>query len=367
LKDLVTTRHLENMCKLILATGMLLGYGYVIEVANAWYAGNPFDQYLTRIRATGPYAWCYWTMITCNVLAPQLFWFRWFRTTPWAMFVIAVLVNVGMWFERFVIVVTSLSRDYLPSSWQMFYPTWVDVLQLIGGFGLFATPFLLFIRFVPMVAVSEVKACLPQADPHHAPQNDEEPREASDSADSSAIEPDDGGLLHGALAGFRGPGELLAAARRLRAAGYRRFDTFSPFPIHGMDQAMGLGRSRVPFFTLAGGLFGLMFAQTLQWYQSAVAYPLITGGKPLNSTEAFLPITFETTILYASFGAIAGMLVQNGLPRLFHPVFRGRNFARATSDGFFLAVEADDPKFDRGEIAGVLETMGGTRIEMLEA
>jgi Ni/Fe-hydrogenase subunit HybB-like protein len=366
LKDLVTTRHLENMCKLILATGMLLSYGYLIEIANAWYGGNPYDLYLTRIRATGPYAWCYWTMITCNVLAPQLFWFRWFRTTPWAMFLIAVLVNVGMWFERFVIVVTSLSRDYLPSSWMMFYPTWVDVLQMIGGFGLFATPFLLFIRFVPMVAISEVKACLPQADPHFEPKTCEQAVEQPDLIESPASESGGGGPIHGALARFSGPAALLAAVQHLHAVGYRRLDTYSPFPIHGMDEAMGLRRSKVPLFTLAGGLFGLAFAQTLQWYQSALAYPLITGGKPLNSVEAFLPITFETTILYASFGAVAGMLLLNGLPRLFHPVFRGLNFARATDDGFFLAVEADDPKFDRGEIPGELKAVGATRIELLE-
>ncbi len=171
LKDVVTTKHLENMCKLILATGMLMGYGYLTEVANAWYSGNPFEQYLAHNRAVGPYAWCYWTMVACNVVFPQLFWFQWFRTTPWAMFVVAVLVNVGMWLERFVIVVVSLSRDYLPSSWMMFYPTWVDLALLAGGFGLFATPFLLFIRFVPMVALSEVKACLPEADPHHPSPN----------------------------------------------------------------------------------------------------------------------------------------------------------------------------------------------------
>ena len=111
-------------------------------------------------------------MITCNVIFPQLFWFRWFRTTPWAMFILAIFVNVGMWFERFVIVVTSLSRDYLPSSWRMFYPTMVDVLQLVGGFGLFTTFFLLFMRFVPMIALSEVKACLPAADPRHSPRVD---------------------------------------------------------------------------------------------------------------------------------------------------------------------------------------------------
>ena len=128
---------------------------------------------------------------------------------------------------------------------------------------------------------------------------------------------------------------------------------------------MGQSRSKVPLFTLAGGAFGLAFAQTLQWYQSAVAYPLITGGKPLNSSEAFVPITFETLVLYASFGAIAGMLLLNGLPRLYHPVFRGRRFARATTDGFFLAVEAADPRFDRRETAALLEAAGGVSIEMV--
>ena len=205
LKDVVTTKHLENMCKLILATGVLMGYGYLTEVANAWYSGNPFEQYLAHNRAVGPYAWCYWTMVACNVVFPQLFWFRWFRTTPWAMFVVAILVNVGMWIERFVIVVVSLSRDYLPSSWMMFYPTWVDLALLAGGFGLFATPFLLFIRFVPMVALSEVKACLPEADPHHPSPHRDEPGEEPDPAERASFEGDHEASVYGILARFRGP------------------------------------------------------------------------------------------------------------------------------------------------------------------
>ena len=233
---------------------------------------------------------------------------------------------------------------------------------MAGGFGLFATPFLLFIRFVPMVALSEVKACLPEADPHH-------PRPARDGTGAEP-EPARAALRSRATATARSTGSwrasadrpiCVAAAGRLREAGYRRFDTYSPFPIHGMDKAMGLGRSKVPLFTLAGGLFGLAFAQSLQWYQSVVGYPLITGGKPLNSTEAFVPITFETTILYAAFGAIAGMLLLNGLPRLYHPVFRGRTFARATDDGFFLTVEADDPKFDPHETRACSRRWAGPR------
>jgi hypothetical protein len=273
-----------------------------------------------------------------------------------------------MWCERFVIVVTSLHHDYLPSSWGMFYPTWVDIVQMLGGFGLFATAFLLFIRFVPMVALSELKAISPLADPHRAsatePESQEEPGVAASLAPRSVPVP--GGPVFGVLARFRGPAELLAAVGRLHGAGYRRFDAYAPFPVHDLDRALGLGRSKVPLFALAGGLFGLAFAQWIQWYQSAVAYPLVVGGKPLNSVEAFVPITFETTVLYASFGAIAGMLLLNGLPRWYHPVFRGRSFASATNDGFFVTVEARDPKFDPRATPALLATAGGTEIELLD-
>jgi hypothetical protein len=177
-------------------------------------------------------------------------------------------------------------------------------------------------------------------------------------------EPDE--WTYGVQASFKGPRELLAAANGLRERGYRRFDTHSPFPIHGMEKALGQGGSLVPLFTLAGGIFGLAFAQSLEWYQSTIAYPLITGGKPLNSTEAFLPITFETTILYAAFAAVAGMLILNGLPRLYHPAFRGTSITKASGDGFVLTVEADDPKFAWPQTGEILAAAGGTTIELLD-
>ncbi len=160
LKDVVTVRHLDNITKFILVTGSMVGYAYMIEFFIAWYGGNAFERFAFINRAFGPYAWAYWTMITCNVITPQLFWFKKFRTTPWIMFIVSIFVNIGMWFERFVIIVTSLSRDFLPSSWGYFKPTWVDVGMFVGSFGLFFTLFLLFIRFMPMVAISEVKAVL---------------------------------------------------------------------------------------------------------------------------------------------------------------------------------------------------------------
>jgi len=167
LQDIITMRHLENMNKIILATGLMVGYSYGTEFFVAWYSGNVYEQFAFFNRALGPYAWSYWIMVTCNVIFPQLFWFKRLRTSTVAMMVVAVAVNIGMWFERFVIVITSLSRDFLPSSWGYYKPTWVDIWTLIGSFGLFFTLFLLFLRFVPMVAMAEVKAIMPEADPHH--------------------------------------------------------------------------------------------------------------------------------------------------------------------------------------------------------
>jgi Ni/Fe-hydrogenase subunit HybB-like protein len=167
LKDLVTMRHLENMCKIILLTGTVVGYSYAMEFFIAWYGGSKFEQFAFVNRAFGTYAWAYWTMIFCNVASPQVFWFKRLRTTPWVMMVVASLVTVGMWFERFVIIVISLHRDFLPSSWGFYKPTAVDLLTLAGSFGLFFTLFLLFCRYLPMISMAEVKQIMPQAHAQH--------------------------------------------------------------------------------------------------------------------------------------------------------------------------------------------------------
>ena len=163
LQELITARHLENMTKVILATGSMVGYAYGIEFFIAWYGGNPYERFAFVNRALGPYAWAYWIMVSCNVLAPQLFWFKKCRTRLWIIMAVCILVNIGMWFERFVIIVSSLSSDFLPSSWGFYKPTWVEILTLLGSFGLFFTLFLLFVRFLPMVAMAEVKSVMPQA------------------------------------------------------------------------------------------------------------------------------------------------------------------------------------------------------------
>ena len=167
LEHIITMKHLENMNKVILVTGMMVGYAYSMEFFIAWYSGNEYETFAFINRAFGPYAWAYWTMITCNVLVPQLFWFKRFRTSIPVMFVASIFVNIGMWFERFVITVTSLANDFLPSSWDYYAPTIYDIGIFVGSFGLFFTLFLLFIRFLPSVAMAEVKTVLPQADPHY--------------------------------------------------------------------------------------------------------------------------------------------------------------------------------------------------------
>jgi len=167
LKEIITIRHLENMCKIILVTGSVVGYSYGMEFFISWYSGNPYEVFAFHNRAFGNYAWAYWIMITCNVISPQLFWIKKVRQNLLAMFILSIFVNIGMWFERFVIVVSSLARDFLPSSWSYYTPTYVDVLTFVGSLGLFFTMFLLFIRFLPMIAISEVKGVMPQAHPGH--------------------------------------------------------------------------------------------------------------------------------------------------------------------------------------------------------
>jgi Ni/Fe-hydrogenase subunit HybB-like protein len=160
LKDYITVYHIEMMNIIIIVTGSIVGIAYLTEYFIAWYSGVPAEQYAFYNRATGPYWWAYWTMMTCNVVSPQLFWFKQIRTSVVASFILSIVVNIGMWFERFVIIVTSLHRDYLPSSWAMFYPTFYDVGVFLFSLGFFFTSFLLFAKFFPVINIAEVKSIL---------------------------------------------------------------------------------------------------------------------------------------------------------------------------------------------------------------
>jgi Ni/Fe-hydrogenase subunit HybB-like protein len=162
LKDFITIRHLQNMGKIMLATGLIVAYGYVIEIFMAWYSGNLFEEFMILNRIQGPYRMQWHALLLCNVLAPQLLWFRRVRSTPALLFLVAMFVNVGMWLERFVIVVTSLHRDFLPSSWGMYAGTRWDWAIFIGSIGLFLSLLFLFIRFLPMISIFEMRTIVPK-------------------------------------------------------------------------------------------------------------------------------------------------------------------------------------------------------------
>ena len=160
LEAYITVQHIELMNIVIMITGSIVGCAYITELFMAWYSGVEYEQYAFLNRATGPYAWAYWAMMTCNVFSPQLMWSKRLRTSIMFSFGISIVVNIGMWFERFVIIVTSLHRDYLPSSWTMFSPTFVDIGIFIGTIGFFFVLFLLYARTFPVIAQAEVKTIL---------------------------------------------------------------------------------------------------------------------------------------------------------------------------------------------------------------
>ncbi len=172
--------------------------------------------------------------------------------------------------------------------------------------------------------------------------------------------------VHGVMAEFKGPREIMQAAEHFRDAGYKDFEVYTPFPVHGMDRAMGLKPSKLAWFVLCGGATGLAFGLTLQTWVATSAYKLTISGKPFFSYQAFVPVCFELMVLFSAFTAVFGMLIMNGLPRWYHSVFKHSTFHKASSHGFFLCIEARDKKFDQQASIDLLQGLGATNIEVVE-
>ena len=265
----------------------------------------------------------------------QLFWFRSVRDNIPLLFLLSLLVNVGMWLERFIIIVTSLHRDFLPSSWDMYAPTRWDFAMFAGTIGLFLSLFFLFIRFLPAIAMFEMRTIVPEAK-----------LKMETTTGNVMAHEHTSPTLYGMMAEFNTPGELVRAAERTRLAGYRNFDAYSP------DSDRGAQRSdRHPADAAAvhrpdrrdpGRARGF----GLEYWTPAIEYPMNVGGRPFHSWPQFIPVTFETTVLGAALACFVGMWALNGLPQPYHPVFNVPAFARASCDRFFLVVEATDPRFD---------------------
>jgi len=170
----------------------------------------------------------------------------------------------------------------------------------------------------------------------------------------------------GLLAEFDTPGKLLRAAEAVRDAGYKRWDCYSPFPVHGMDRAMGLRDTRLPWVVLIAGIIGASLAVLMQWWMNAHDYPYLISGKPFFGLPAIVPITFEVTVLFSAVTAVVAMFLFNGLPRFYHPTFNSWRFKRVTNDKFFIAIETGDPRFDEARTESLLKSMGSTSVEWLE-
>lgn len=173
-------------------------------------------------------------------------------------------------------------------------------------------------------------------------------------------------VLAGLLAEFADVDSVIRAAQFVRDAGFTRWDVHTPFPVHGMDQAMGIRPTILPWLVLGGGVAGAISGLALQWFANAFDYPFVTSGKPILSLPAWIPVTFELTILFAALAGVFGMLLLNGLPHLYNPLFKSRRFARVTNDRFFVVIDASDPKFDRDQTWRTLEDLGASAIEWVE-
>lgn len=368
LHDFITRRHLDVMAKVMLATGLFVAYGYLTEGFTAWYSGAAVERFWLFNRSFGPFAWAFWALMACNILVPQSLWLGRVRSSPLLLFGVAIVVNVGMWLERFVIVVVSLHRDYLPSSWGDYIPTGWDWGLLFGSIGLFLTLIFLFVRLLPMISIFEMRHLLVEEghrEEKHA--EDEETCQVAENLAGLAPQPTlEGATLYGLMAEFADGEALVEQARKARAAGYGKLAAYSPYPIEELPAALGLRKSRLPWLVLLGGIAGGVAGFGMQYYASVIDYPLNIGGRPLNSWPAFIIVTFELTILAAAGAAVLGMILRNGLPQPYHAVFNAPGFERASQDRFFLCVEAADPAFERDKTADFLGTLNPLAVVEVE-
>ena len=284
------------------------------------------------------------------------------------MFVLSIFINIGMWFERFVIIATSLHRDFLPSAGATSgRPSWT-FFTFTGTFGLFLTLFLLFIRFVPMIAASEVKGVMAAQNHRMGGSRKISGGGALSLRDLFVIDGRSRTEVLRPVAEFDDDRKLVAAARAAREFGYTRMDAYSPFPgaWNRRSDRHSAVAARVSSWLSADSsdCYRRLF---LIWWTGAIDYPLVIGGKPLFALVPSIPIMFELTILFSAFSAVLGMFALNKLPQFYHPVFNFSRFEGATDDKFLLAIEASDPVFNPDETALFLTRLGATNAELVEA
>jgi len=326
LEAYITLKHIELMNTVMLVAGSIVAVAYLTEFFMAMRSHSEFEQYVFRNRATGAYAWAFWTMIICNVVLPQLLWFKKLRRSITFSVCVALVVCVGMWFERFVIIVTSLHRGYLPSSWTMFSPTWVDIGIFVGTLGFFFLLFLLYARSFPMIAQAEVKGVSGQVSGDRCQGTDVSGQES----------------LNSYLLTLTSPEELLDKIKELKSEVKEIQEVYTPFYIHGLDEALGLKRTRLGKVTFLYGLIGLFFGCWLTYFTMIKDWPMDIGGKP-NATfwqnlPAFVPIIFELVVYFAAHLLVISFFIRSRL----YPFKKAENPIKRSSDDKFVIQVRDN-------------------------
>ena len=327
LEAYITLKHIELMNIVMLVAGSIVAVAYLTEFFMAMRSHSEFEKYIFINRATGAYAWAFWTMIICNIVLPQLLWFKKLRRSITFSVCVALVVCVGMWFERFVIIVTSLHRGYLPSSWTMFSPTWVDIGIFVGTLGFFFLLFLLYARSFPMIAQAEVKGGRSQVSGDRKQGTDVREQES----------------LNSYLLTLTSPKELLDKIKELKSEGKEIQEVYTPFYVHGLAEALRLKRTRLGKATFLYGLIGLFFGCWLTYFTMIKDWPMDIGGKP-NATfwqnlPAFVPVIFELVVYFAAHLLVISFFIRSRL----YPFKKAENPIKKSSDDKFV-IQVRDKK-----------------------
>jgi len=334
LEAYITLKHIELMNTVMLVAGSIVAVAYLTEFFTAMRSHSEFEQYVFHNRATGAYAWAFWTMIICNIVLPQLLWFKKLRRSIAFSVCVALVVCVGMWFERFVIIVTSLYHGYLPSSWTMFSPTWVDIGIFVGTLGFFFLLFLLYARSFPMIAQAEVKGGRSQVSGLRSQVSGDRCQRTDVRSEVS---------LNSYLLTLNSPEELLDKIKELKSDGKEIQEVYTPFYVHGLAKALGLKRTRLGKATFLYGLIGLFFGCWLTYFTMIKDWPMDIGGKP-NATfwqnlPAFVPVIFELVLYFAAHLLVISFFIRSRL----YPFKKAENPIKKSSDDKFV-IQVRDKK-----------------------
>ena len=333
LEAYITLKHIELMNTVMLVAGSIVAVAYLTEFFMAMRSHSEFEKYIFLNRATGDYAWAFWAMIICNIVLPQLLWFKKLRRSIAFSVCVALVVCVGMWFERFVIIVTSLHRGYLPSSWTMFSPTWVDIGIFVGTLGFFFLLFLLYARSFPMIAQAEVKGGRYQGSGDRCQVSGNRYQETGVREQES---------LNSYLLTLNSPEELLDKIKELKSEGREIQEVYTPFYVHGLAEALGLKRTRLGKATFLYGLIGLFFGCWLTYFTMIKDWSMDIGGKP-NATfwqnlPAFVPVIFELVVYFAAHLLVISFFIRSRL----YPFKKAENPIKKSSDDKFVIQVRDN-------------------------